>query len=175
MCILEFEVALMKHLNFRQNMIVSNVHWGLVLGGKPMHECDLLMLTRNNYATEIEIKTSKKDLVKDRQKTHGHNHDFIKYLYFAVPAYLVQFAYDEIPPRAGLYAIQKPKPGKSLSTVELIRHATTNPNTKQWTEKQKARLSRLAMMRLYTHKKVILRHQKEVKKYAKRLLKKESD
>ena len=60
---LEVELSLMKHFNFRENVIVNGVHWGMVINGKPLHECDLLILSKANYATEVEIKISKSDLL----------------------------------------------------------------------------------------------------------------
>ena len=47
----------MNFFNYRANLIVPNISWGLGL-----HECDLLVLTSSGYATEIEIKVSKADL-----------------------------------------------------------------------------------------------------------------
>ena len=51
---IEMEVALMKHFGIRQNIIVPNVSWSFL-----NYEADLVVLTKSNYATEIEIKISK--------------------------------------------------------------------------------------------------------------------
>jgi hypothetical protein len=52
----EMEVELGRYFNYRQNIIVSNVSWGLGI-----HECDLLIITKSGYATEVEIKVSLSD------------------------------------------------------------------------------------------------------------------
>ena len=81
MTTLEIEIALMEHFNVRQNSIVPNISWGIA----NLHECDILVLSKSNYATEVEIKISKSGLLKDKEKKHGHNHNHIARLYFAVP------------------------------------------------------------------------------------------
>lgn len=50
----EMQYAIANALGFRQNIIVPNVSWGAGL-----HECDLLVISKYNWATEIEIKISK--------------------------------------------------------------------------------------------------------------------
>lgn len=57
----DMELAVTGLLNFRVYTIVPNVSWGLGLG----HECDLLALDQQRRFTEIEIKISKSDLVRD--------------------------------------------------------------------------------------------------------------
>ena len=94
MKIVDIEIAIMKHICVRKNIIVPNVSWGIQgKDFKPLHECDLLSLSLSGYATEIEIKTSKADLLKDKEKEHKHKHDhiLIKNLYFAVPDSVTQF------------------------------------------------------------------------------------
>lgn len=60
---IDIEVAVATYLNVRTNLIVPNISWGMFL-----HECDLLVLTPAGFAWEIEIKTTKADLIKDQKK-----------------------------------------------------------------------------------------------------------
>lgn len=56
---LEIETAIAMKLDIRKHIIVPNISWGAGL-----HECDLLVINKSGYATEIEIKISKSDLKK---------------------------------------------------------------------------------------------------------------
>jgi len=142
MTTLEVESALMsRFLNVRQNIVVPNVSWGI--GG--LHECDLLSLTKAGYATEIEIKISKADLLKDKLKTHQHRHKLIKYLYFAVPKKLQDIALQEIPERAGLYVLEQLN---NRIYINIVRNAIANSKHIQWTPKQMLHLAHLGTMRI---------------------------
>ena len=90
---LDMEIAVMKHFDIVQNLIVPNISWGI----SGLHECDILSLSKAGYATEIEIKISKADLMSDKKKEHGHRHRYIANLYFCVPSFLKQIALEEIP------------------------------------------------------------------------------
>ena len=96
----EIECAVANHFNYRANLIVPNVHWGMAI-----HECDLLVVTKAGYAYEVEIKITKADLKKDSEKLHGHQDNRIKYLYFAIPDYL-EDSTDLIPERAGIIVVE---------------------------------------------------------------------
>lgn len=60
----DIEIAIAKMFNYRMNVIVPNVSWGLGL----RCECDLLIVSQRRYATEIEIKVSKSDIKADKKK-----------------------------------------------------------------------------------------------------------
>ena len=86
--------------------VVPNVSWGLGLN----HEADLLCLSRNDVFNEIEIKVSKSDLKKDKEKKWGHYSRFIRHLWFAVPETIdVDFALEHIPEYAGLVYVESYK------------------------------------------------------------------
>ena len=163
---IDIEIATMQYYGVRQNMIVPNVHWGMA----NLHECDLLVLTKSNYATEIEIKISKADLLKDKDKKHQHKHNHIKYLYFAVPEELKEIALESIPERAGLliasYAWFKdwdssgfPKDKKQKLVVRCVKTATENKNAHKWTDDEKNNLARLGVMRILGLKRKIANKQ----------------
>jgi hypothetical protein len=80
MTTLEIEIALLKHFDFTQKLILPRISFGAGI-----HECDILVMSKSGYATEIEIKISVADLKKDLNKKHTHNSDKIKYFYYAIP------------------------------------------------------------------------------------------
>ena len=149
---LEMEIALMKYQGVRQNIIVPNVFWSFF-----NHEADLLVLTKSSYATEIEIKVSKADLKKDKEKWHGHKSDLIKYLDFAVPIELKDFALTEIPEHAGLLSVVF-RSGRYW--VKREKGCTKNKNCRKWTVEERYRLSELGCMRILGLKEKILRRNK---------------
>jgi len=146
---IEMEIALMRHLNIRQNLIVPNVYWGI---NGLNYECDLVKLTQNNYATEIEIKVSKNDLLKDKEKFHGHVSNLFKYLYFAVPLKLKDIALKVIPGRAGLFVIKKTD---KRFVIDEVKKPIMNKNSIQW-NKERYKLAELGAMRILKLKEKIL-------------------
>lgn len=139
---LEIEVRLADHFNYRQNIIVPNISWGM-----NMHECDLLIITKAGYATEIEIKISKSDLIKDKKKEHGHQSILIKYLYFAIPEKLDKEEIKaEIPARAGIIIINKQ--GK----LRIDRKPLKNNGCVKLTDSQILNIARLGAMRIWNLK-----------------------
>ena len=152
---IDIEIATMSNFGIRQNLIVPNVHWGIA----NLHECDILSLSKSNYATEVEIKISKADLLKDKDKKHKHMHNHIKYLYFAVPEKLKEIALESIPERAGLYLAKWhqfrkwdkfgfPKGYEEVLVVQCVKTATENKNAHKWTEQERNDLARLGCMRI---------------------------
>jgi len=94
------ECALAHEFNYRKNLVVPNVAWGMNL-----HECDLLVVSERGYASEVEIKISKADLKKDATKAHQHENRRIKSLWFAIPDYL-EDCIDLVPERAGIIIVK---------------------------------------------------------------------
>lgn len=134
------ECALMHYFNIRTNIIVPNVSWGMYL-----HECDLLIVTPSGYATEIEIKISKYDLIKDKDKKHRHASKKIKNLYFAIPDYL-RDQQEHIPEHAGIIIVNS-----DTDRVERIRYPKPQNNYK-WSEKEILKLTRLGTMRILSYR-----------------------
>lgn len=144
----EIECLVAGLWGYRQNLVVPNVHWGMGL-----HECDILILSKSGWASEIEIKVSKSDLKKDASKGHGHNSSKIKYLYFALPDFLAESEF--IPARAGVIAIIPVHKGIGFY-AKLIRHAEPNKSAKKWDEKDRAALMRLGCMRIWSLKSALI-------------------
>ena len=157
---LEMEVALMRQFNPRQQLIVPNVGWGMHRNFVQLHECDLLVLSKRNYATEVEIKISKSDLLKDCEKGHGHDHNLIARLYFAVPEKLAATALECIPDRAGLIVVkQRNNQYRHRYVVDVIKSPKRNAKAFVWTESERAQLLRLGCLRILGMKEKILKLQ----------------
>lgn len=97
---LQMEIAIATWYGIRVNLIVPNVSWGLF-----NHECDLIVMTKSGYATEIEIKVDKYDLINDKKKKHEHKDNKISQLFFAIPEYLKEYI-DHVPERAGIMIVR---------------------------------------------------------------------
>jgi len=162
---LEAEIALMSYLDTRRNIVVPNVSWGMQLKRKALHECDLLVLSGADYATEIEIKISRADLLKDKHKPHKHKHNLIKSLMFAVPIKLKELALKEIPERAGLFTIESTTlKGKIFWRVVVVKDPVPNKSAVKWTQSQRQKLLRLGTLRILGLKKQILKLKQAAKK-----------
>lgn len=157
---LDIEIAVIDYFRPRQNLIVPNVSWGMHNKEyRSLHECDVLVLSGDNYATEVEIKISKADLLKDREKKHGHHHNLIRRLYFAVPSKLKDIALESIPDHAGLLVVSnavknqyvfKDSTYRKIEYVKVdeVRPCKINTIAVKWTDTQRLQLARLGTMRI---------------------------
>lgn len=155
----------MNHFNVRQNIIVPNVSWGM----DGLHECDLLILRKSNLATEVEIKISKADLLKDKDKSHAHDHKLISKLYFAVPEYLEEIALQSIPLNAGLLIVKLSEYEYhsviyKRYLVEEVKPCVIRKNAVKWNDKQRYNLARLGTMRILGLKRKVDKLQKQLLK-----------
>lgn len=84
----EIEVGLAKlvQFNYIKNIIAFNVY-GLGEKLNIGHECDMLVLNKSGYLSEIEIKRSFQDFKNDFKKKHEHKSygNIIKYFYYCIP------------------------------------------------------------------------------------------
>lgn len=142
----EIEYYVADYFNWRQNIIVPNVAWGMF-----MHECDLLILSKHGYATEVEIKISKSDLKKDLLKGHGHNDDRIKFLYFAIPEKLL-LCKNLIPPRAGILIVRS----EGIRVEKIKEPIPIVKSNYQFTPEERLNLARLGTMRIWRLKKELM-------------------
>jgi hypothetical protein len=152
--ILDIEVALTNSLyKITRYFVVPNVSWGLGFN----HELDILAVTKDGYATEIEIKTSKQDTIKDLEKSHKHYSDKLKYLYFAIPEYGESWI-EHIPKDAGVILIKRKNNGHLYGVV--FRKAEANKKCRKLTIDEQIKLGRLAAMRIWKLKKKVDKLQK---------------
>ncbi len=150
---IEIELALSKHFDIRRNTIVPNISWGLGL-----HECDILMLSKSGYATEIEIKVSRSDLKKDKEKRHNHSSSKIKNFWFAIPEKLgVEFALSHIPERAGLIVVTTH--GQCMFHKEPI----VNKSARKFNEQEVLKMAQLGAMRIWGLKSKVVDKNNQIK------------
>lgn len=138
----DIEIALATFFNKRTNLIVPNISWGMF-----NHECDLFVLTPSGYGWEVEIKTSKQDLIRDKEKRHGHNSSKIKFLYFAFPESLYEH-HRHVPDRAGIIVVSE----------DLICTVKRNPEVHsryKFTDQERYQIARLGALRIWGLKSTI--------------------
>ena|GEM_PF-2666759 len=67
------------------------------------HECDVLVISKKGYATEIELKYTLSDLKADAKKWHKHESVFIRQLYFGLhDSISLEDAQKHVPEHAGI-------------------------------------------------------------------------
>lgn len=133
----DIEISVAKYMDPRVNLIVPNASWGLGL-----HECDLLVISKAGYASEIEIKVSKSDLVRDKEKRHQHASERIKALWFAIPYTLLPHV-EHVPSNAGILVIRED------GICRTHRKPTLRQAPKKWTPHEMFHAARLAAMRIW--------------------------
>jgi len=153
----EIEVILSKFFKKRINLIVPNISWGLNI-----HECDLLIISKSGYATEVEIKVSIADLKKDLIKRHHHidYRNRIKNLYFAFPEKLekhLEKYKDFIPPRAGILII------KPDNRVKVLKKPQSNPQSIKFSSTDMYKVARLGSLRIWGLKEKIIKLNNKIK------------
>lgn len=141
----ELEIALANYLNIRANIIVPNIHWGLL-----PYETDLFVLSKTGYATEIEIKVSAGDLKADKLKKHTHSSPLVRKLYFAMPDCLEKHI-THVPAKAGILLVDY------YGRVKEIRKPQINTAARKLTDKEIHQVLRLGNMRTWNlRKKLVL-------------------
>ena len=143
----EIEIAVAHWYGTRKHVIVPNVSWGMF-----QYELDMVVLTPSDYLHEIEIKVSKSDLVRDKEKWHGHRNNLVRELYFAIPIDLIA-AINHIPERAGVFTVRNEN---GTYRVNLERKAIPNKLARKLTEKEKFNLARLGALRIWALKESII-------------------
>lgn len=148
----EIELAVANFFDWRRNLIVPNVSWGLFL-----HECDLLILTPTGYAYEVEIKVSKEDIRRDAKKRHGHWSKKIRKLYFAIPEKLLEYQ-ELIPDHAGIIYINA-----KYGSAYKAREAKVNPASFKFNNDDIEKLKHLGLMRTWKLRRKIQELSKTIK------------
>lgn len=155
------ETKAAMHFNYRANIVVPNVSWGMGL----MYEADLVVLRPTGFAVEVEIKTNAADIVADTKKRHRHDSSLFRELWFCVPVGLVE--HPSIPERAGILGVDIPeipgvnkKDSRALNSylrvaglshrgVHVVRKPKIKKSARQWTDNQRMKLLHLAAMRIW--------------------------
>jgi len=141
----DIEVAVANHFGYRRNLIVPRVSWGLDL-----HECDMLILSNAGYASEVEIKVSKSDLLRDSDKSHRHNSNKVKALWFAVPESLGEFALTNTALDVGVFVVCENSYRGKTRRCKILRPAKLRVNSRKFTEGERHQLARLGLMRYWS-------------------------
>jgi len=155
----EIEIAIARDFNFRQNVIIPNLSWGVGL-----HECDMIIISQSGYATEIEIKVTKYDLLKDFKKKHQHDNKKIKYLFFAVPEKLYELCAAQLPENIGIIVCKRYERlnnSDEYISAEIKRQAIPRPYYEKWSAEEIAQATRLGCMRIWGLKEKIIKLQNE--------------
>jgi len=163
---IEMETAIAKHFGVRQNIIVPNISWGLDW----MHECDMFIVKKSGYATEVEIKRSKTDLLADFNKGHGHVDikNRISEFYYALTEELYEKCKDLIPLNAGILVCRKYfNYGKWRTHVSVEKKAVWVRGCRKLTEEEKFKVAKLGTMRIWSLKEKIIKLQNEKAKIQK--------
>ena len=145
MTLAEIELKLVWYFNPFRNIIIPNLKDGVF---PDMHECDLLVLHPTGYATEVEIKLNKADILRDKKKKHNHDHLYIRRLFFAVPEELEEFALEHIPERAGLIIVSETKE-RLWGCCKVVKHPKLRKGAKKWEEKHRVKLLQLMQIRYW--------------------------
>lgn len=147
---IEIEESLSRYFDFRKNIIVPNISWGL-----GVHECDIFVIRPSGYATEIEIKISKSDLLVDAKKTHHHSSVKIREFYYAIPIKLLE-CINDIPLHAGILVCERNE-NNNIVYSKLHRKAKINTDSRKLTDKEILKASHLGTMRIWSLKRKIIK------------------
>ncbi len=154
----DIEIAVARHFNYRLNIIVPNVSWGLLPWG---HEADMIIIRPSGYAEEIEIKISGSDIKADTKKRHREIRakglllppafDILRRLWFAVPEKLKD--HPDIPAYAGILAYQADE--DAYVHIVTARAASINKNARRLTPDEHAKALHLGCMRIWSLKEAL--------------------
>lgn len=152
----DIELAVARHFNFRANVIVPNVWWGIY---GLNHEADVVVLRQSGFAAEVEIKISRADIKKDLSKTHKHKSNLFRELWFAVPDDLAQD--QNIPEHAGILTVTAKG---TYFKVKKERSPKINKFAIRWPETSKAKLLHLGVMRIWGLKSNLMAQKQRLRK-----------
>jgi hypothetical protein len=138
---------------------ISGNNWWLDTETDPMiwrsivnHECDMLIVTKNHYLTEVEIKISLSDLKADFKKKHQHKDENIKKFYYAFPAEMKEKALELIPKECGILIAVKKEPGIPYRKIECYRKPKINKEAKPINDIVLSKIYRLGYLRYWNYR-----------------------
>ena len=118
------------------------------------HECDMLIVSKNHYLTEVEIKISLSDLKADFKKEHQHKDENIKNFYYAFPEEMKEKAIKLIPEEIGiLIALKKYfHNGEEYREIKCYRKPKINKEAKPVNDIVLSRIYRLGYLRYWNYR-----------------------
>lgn len=158
--ITQIELGLAQYFNFRNNVIVPKVSWGLL-----NHEADLLILNKSGYLTEIEIKRSWADFLADFRKQHNHEDSKVSWYYYAVPESIVdkcRAKLAEVDPghKWGLICYSESWDGLCVPVIESHpSNIHLHRGDKKLFIEEQFQLARLGAMRTWSLKNIIINNE----------------
>ena len=164
---IEVAIASSREFHFLKNLVVFNVN-GLSMTLPIHHECDVLVLSKSGYLTEIEIKRSWTDFLADFSKAHQHRSEYIKYFYYCVPLSMcdeVKKYLEENASKNDLYKDRGIITYDEDGYIQIKKVAKQYYNPKKLFLEQQLELARLGSMRVITLKKKIIKFQHNDKEY----------
>lgn len=131
----------------RTHVVVPNVSWGWNLN----YEADLIVISKANICTEIEIKISKADFDADKNKGKWvrPQDPRIQKFYFAVPEELVEHVLANSKPEQGVISVSI-HPKYRLPQSKIVRKAVLRPNTRKPREAELQKILHLGNMRYWS-------------------------
>lgn len=115
------------------------------------HEADLLVLNRNDYLTEVEIKVTHYDLKKEEHKRkhrYMESHGTIRYFLYAMPENVYNLALQKgtwIPDNAGILVFNK----DVISYPRTVREPVVNRTARKINMEEKFKMARLGCFRYW--------------------------
>ena len=165
---IEVGLAKLDEFNFVRNLVVFNVNGSSSIMYLD-HECDVLVLSKAGYLTEIEIKRSWEDFKADFKKKCGHNDcGVIKTFYYCVSELFADKVIEYLKEnKVDCYGvIIYSEEGEIEFRYEYIKqHAKSRWNVHKLYLEQQLYLAKLGCMRLIGLKEKILELGKSNREY----------
>jgi hypothetical protein len=111
------------------------------------HEADILLVSKNLYLTEIEIKISISDLRKEANKKHNHIDPKIKRLYFLVPTTILGNAIKLIPKDYGI--LEAYRTVRDTISIREVREPKVNKEAIKISQDELINIYRLQSLRYW--------------------------
>lgn len=145
---LEIEYAVSMYFGTRKNLIVPNVY-PMSFGIRGGYEMDMAIMSQSGYIQEVEIKTTRSDLIKNLSKDRWRYSTFgiSKRMWFAMPERMnTENCVSLVPAWAGILIVN------TKGKVKITREAETNKDAKKLNINQQYKLARLGAIRIWNLK-----------------------
>ena len=138
---------------------ISGNNWWLDTESDPIiwknivnHECDMLIVSKKCYLTEVEIKISLSDLKADFKKKHQHKDENIKNFYYAFPEEMKEKALELIPKECGILIAVEKKCSIPCRKIECYRKPKINKEAKPVNDIVLSKIYRLGYLRYWNYR-----------------------
>jgi hypothetical protein len=99
------QIAIANYFEYRRNIVIPSFYFH-------GYECDVFIMTKSGYITEVEIKLNINDLKIDKNKSKWNceSRRHIKKFYYAVPRQIIEDAKSIIDEKYGILSLQYNEP-----------------------------------------------------------------